>query len=236
MLALLSWKSPSDISLMMSSKFKCAAGDIQKYYIAANEVEWDYAPHGMDMCGAKPANFSDDAAAVLIPNNYTLSIGSKQMKAIFEEYTDETFTVKKVCLNSLHPSSSWISVENGSWCKYIPCFHQYSGCPVEVRISYGLTFRQGACMSAMHTTRLQPRVFIFLIALFKCLCIQFNTASIFLCAGLSVNPETPIRTRRSETTNFSCIIFWCNVPNAQNWRRQYVILSRLITKIKVWSV
>lgn len=77
------------------------ADDTVQVYIAANEIEWDYAPYGMDMCGPEPANFSDDAAAVLIPNNYTLSIGSKQMKAVFEEYTDATFTVKKVqpCLD-----------------------------------------------------------------------------------------------------------------------------------------
>lgn len=52
----------------------------------------------MDMCGDEPQNFTDDAAAQLIPNNYTLSPGSKQLKAIFEEYTDDTFTVKKVYL------------------------------------------------------------------------------------------------------------------------------------------
>lgn len=84
-------------------------GDTIEYFIASNEVEWDYAPHGQDMCGSEPQPFSDDAAAQLIANNYTLTIGSKQMKAVFEEYTDATFTTKKVhliCWNS----TGWLAL------------------------------------------------------------------------------------------------------------------------------
>ena len=29
-------------------------GDVHQYFIAANEVEWDYTPSAMDMCGSEP--------------------------------------------------------------------------------------------------------------------------------------------------------------------------------------
>jgi hypothetical protein len=67
-----------------------------QYYIAANEVEWDYTPSMADMCSGKPENFSDDAAGILVPSNMSIVIGHKHLKALFEEYTDSTFTTKKV--------------------------------------------------------------------------------------------------------------------------------------------
>ena len=77
-------------------KVSLCAGDVIQYYLAANEVEWDYTPSAADMCSGSPENFSDAAAAQLTPSNFTLNIGSKQMKVMYEEYTDSTFTTKKV--------------------------------------------------------------------------------------------------------------------------------------------
>lgn len=48
------------------------------------------------MCSGKAEAFSDDVAAQLTPSNFSLTIGSKQMKVMFEEYTDATFTKKVV--------------------------------------------------------------------------------------------------------------------------------------------
>lgn len=72
------------------------AGDVVEYYIAANEVEWDYAPSMADMCSGSPMNLSDTASDQLTPSNFSLNIGHKQIKVLFDEYTDATFTTMKV--------------------------------------------------------------------------------------------------------------------------------------------
>ena len=75
---------------------------MHEYFIASNEVMWDYTPSMMDMCGDEPAEFDDDAAGILVPSNLSMVIGHQQLKAIFEEYTDNTFKTKKVGAASLH--------------------------------------------------------------------------------------------------------------------------------------
>jgi manganese oxidase len=66
-------------------------GQVRTYYVAAEEVEWDYAPLGIDMTTGKP--FEGTAAA------YTQSgpnrIGHVYRKAIYREYTDGTFATRK---------------------------------------------------------------------------------------------------------------------------------------------
>lgn len=58
------------------------------YYIAADEVVWDYAPSGMDRITGEP--FGEEA------NTWVKSgldrIGKKYKKALYQEYTDSTFT------------------------------------------------------------------------------------------------------------------------------------------------
>ncbi len=61
------------------------------YYIAADEVLWDYAPAGMNLITGLPF---DEAANVFVaqgPNR----IGSKYKKATYREYTDESFSEVK---------------------------------------------------------------------------------------------------------------------------------------------
>jgi manganese oxidase len=63
------------------------AGKIHTYYIAADEVEWDYAPSGMNkMMGMKfegyPLTYVEQG-----PHR----IGKVYRKAIYREYTDESF-------------------------------------------------------------------------------------------------------------------------------------------------
>jgi FtsP/CotA-like multicopper oxidase with cupredoxin domain len=66
-------------------------GRVRTYYVAAEEVEWDYAPLGIDMTTGKP--FEGTAAA------YTQSgpnrIGHVYRKAVYREYTDGTFATRK---------------------------------------------------------------------------------------------------------------------------------------------
>ncbi|MFQ5678977.1 MAG: multicopper oxidase domain-containing protein [Gemmatimonadota bacterium] len=61
------------------------------YYIAADEVEWDYAPGGLDKITGQP--FDDHAR--LFTEAGPDRIGKVYKKALFREYTDDTFTELK---------------------------------------------------------------------------------------------------------------------------------------------
>jgi manganese oxidase len=66
-------------------------GKVHTYYVAADEVEWDYAPSGLNkMMGMKFEGY---------PNVFVEQgphrIGKVYRKAIYREYTDESFTALK---------------------------------------------------------------------------------------------------------------------------------------------
>jgi manganese oxidase len=61
------------------------------YYIAADEVEWNYAPAGKDVM--RDAEF-DETQSVFTANGPT-TIGTVYKKAIYREYTDASFTTLK---------------------------------------------------------------------------------------------------------------------------------------------
>jgi hephaestin len=66
-------------------------GRVRTYYVAAEEVEWDYAPLGIDFTTGKP--FEGTAAAYTQPGpNH---IGHIYRKAVYREYTDGTFATRK---------------------------------------------------------------------------------------------------------------------------------------------
>ncbi len=67
------------------------AGKTRVYYIAADEVDWDYAPGGIDQMTGKPV---DGYQKQYIEHTPT-SIGSVYRKAIYREYTDASFTKLK---------------------------------------------------------------------------------------------------------------------------------------------
>jgi manganese oxidase len=64
------------------------AQTIRTYYIAADEVQWNYAPSGMDEVSGKP--FDDLQRPYAVHDRH--HIGSVYWKAIYREYTDATFT------------------------------------------------------------------------------------------------------------------------------------------------
>jgi manganese oxidase len=67
------------------------AGRVRTYFIAADEVDWDYAPLGIDFMTGKP--FAGMSAAYTQPGPGR--IGHVFHKAIFREYMDQTFTKRK---------------------------------------------------------------------------------------------------------------------------------------------
>ncbi len=66
-------------------------GPARTYYVAADEVEWDYAPSGIDMMTGKP--FA--GLAKVFTERGPDRIGHVYRKAVYREYTDATFTALK---------------------------------------------------------------------------------------------------------------------------------------------
>src|ERR1700674_5654168 len=63
-------------------------GVTRTYYIAVDEVDWDYVPSGMDMMmGMAPQGY-----AKLYTQHGPGYIGKVYRKAIYREYADATFT------------------------------------------------------------------------------------------------------------------------------------------------
>ena len=67
-----------------------AGGRTRTYYIAAEDVVWNYAPQGRNVIDGKAF---DDTADVFVKRGPG-RIGSKYHKALYVEYTDATFSTK----------------------------------------------------------------------------------------------------------------------------------------------
>ncbi len=67
------------------------AGKTRTYYVAADEVQWDYAPSGRDEAMGMPF----DANAKGFVETSANHIGRVYKKAVYHEYTDATFTTIK---------------------------------------------------------------------------------------------------------------------------------------------
>jgi FtsP/CotA-like multicopper oxidase with cupredoxin domain len=66
---------------------KPAGGNVRTYFVAADELDWDYAPHGIDHMTGKPF----EGFAKIHTERGPHRIGTKYLKAVYREYTDETF-------------------------------------------------------------------------------------------------------------------------------------------------
>jgi FtsP/CotA-like multicopper oxidase with cupredoxin domain len=68
-----------------------SAGKTRTYYIAADEVNWDYAPSGRDEAMGMPFDKLEKGYTESGPNH----IGRVYKKAIYREYTDDSFAKLK---------------------------------------------------------------------------------------------------------------------------------------------
>jgi len=68
-------------------------GVTRTYYIAADEVKWNYAPTGMNVITGLPLAANNKTALYTI--NGKDRIGSVYLKCLYEGYTDDTFTTKQ---------------------------------------------------------------------------------------------------------------------------------------------
>lgn len=88
-------EDPSKPAVAAAAK-PALAGATRSYYVAAEKVLWDYAPLGGDACSGSLQPFSDVGAAKAVNNATMGQIGSRRYRAMYVEYTDATFTVRKV--------------------------------------------------------------------------------------------------------------------------------------------
>ncbi|XP_063772021.1 ceruloplasmin-like isoform X1 [Pseudophryne corroboree] len=72
---------------------KVGISPIRTYYIAAEEIEWDYSPSRTWV--HERHSFHAESPADIFLNKSRTSIGSKYKKAVYREYTDNTFTARK---------------------------------------------------------------------------------------------------------------------------------------------
>lgn len=63
------------------------------YFIAANEIEWNYGPSNVNQMDGESLTAPGSDSAVFFEQN-DQRIGGTYLKAIYEEYTDPTFTTK----------------------------------------------------------------------------------------------------------------------------------------------
>lgn len=82
-------------TISLGSPVRAAApapgGKIRTYYVAADEIDWNYTPSGRDEAMGMP--FDDIAKGFTQPGPH--QIGSINRKAIYREYTDATFRTLK---------------------------------------------------------------------------------------------------------------------------------------------
>jgi hephaestin len=79
------------LSLAPSAGAAPHPGKTRTYYVAADEVDWNYTPSGRDEAMGMP--FDDIAKTFTQPGPH--QIGSINKKAIYREYTDESFKTLK---------------------------------------------------------------------------------------------------------------------------------------------
>jgi manganese oxidase len=68
-----------------------AEGKARVYYVAVDEINWDYAPLGIDKLTGKPF----DHMSMMYIEQGKNRIGRTYRKAVYHEYTDATFTTLK---------------------------------------------------------------------------------------------------------------------------------------------
>src|ERR1043166_6801545 len=68
-----------------------AASETRHYYVAAEEVAWDYAPSNLNQITGQPC---DGEAKVFVRNGRD-RIGKVYLKALYREYPNGSFTMRK---------------------------------------------------------------------------------------------------------------------------------------------
>jgi len=83
------WARPA--GAQSSGETAAGGGKVRKYYVAADELDWNYAPSGIDQMTGKPF----EGMAKFFMEHGPHRIGHVYKKAVYREYTDATFTQLK---------------------------------------------------------------------------------------------------------------------------------------------
>jgi FtsP/CotA-like multicopper oxidase with cupredoxin domain len=78
-----------------------STGQVRTYYVAADEVLWDYAPRGTNEITGAPFTAGEDVFTKQGPNR----IGHRYWKSLYRAYTDSTFTKRVARPTSCAPSA-----------------------------------------------------------------------------------------------------------------------------------
>ncbi len=91
LIVLLAFVSPAGVPSRAETTATSTSGTVRTYYIAADIMNWDYAPRKMDVVMGRP--FSADEAVYTVSGKHR--IGSVYRKVMYREYTDATFRTLK---------------------------------------------------------------------------------------------------------------------------------------------
>jgi hypothetical protein len=67
-----------------------SAAKVREHFIAADEVEWNYAPTGTNLVSGLP--IAEDPKSGFYFQEDTYRIGGTYIKAVYREYTDGSFS------------------------------------------------------------------------------------------------------------------------------------------------
>jgi multicopper oxidase len=82
-------KADADEEAVTSVQAQQKPGVMRTYFIAADEVDWDYTPHGRNLAGIPHSETSEDDSSLGIRHRI-------YYKAIYREYTDANFKTLKI--------------------------------------------------------------------------------------------------------------------------------------------
>eukprot|EP01134_Creolimax_fragrantissima_P003242 CFRG3242T1 len=108
---------------------------VRTYYIAAEEIDWDYASTGTNLLHCTP--FSLDAMANVFMRQGDGFIGKTYMKAVFRGYTDDTYTTPIPVTDTNGFMGPVIKAEVGD--SIVVVFQNNAGVPYSVH-PHGVTY------------------------------------------------------------------------------------------------
>jgi hephaestin len=82
-------------SAQSSSAQKVPPGKLRTYYIAADDVTWDYAPGDKDGITGEPVNATGFFKGTKPDERVPKPVSTKYLKTLYREYTDNTFKTLK---------------------------------------------------------------------------------------------------------------------------------------------
>lgn len=91
MLVVIATVGASLLALPRSSPTSSYVPQVRNYYVASNEVEWNYTPDGMDLVALPPIPLADSPLTSLYTARNATYLGTSFLKCVYQQYTDGSF-------------------------------------------------------------------------------------------------------------------------------------------------